>query len=261
MTSIVPVDPVLRERIDAELTRVGEDEGLRILLAVESGSRAWGFPSTDSDYDVRFLYLHPLDWYLSVRERPDTVSRPIIEGLDLSGWDIRKALRLLGGSNMALFEWVASPVVYGMDQLFVERLRALMIAFFQPRAALNHYMGMTRKYWSAMIDAGEVRLKHYCYTLRTSLACRWIVERRTPPPMDLAALRVLLGEDALQHRIDTLIEQKRVADESAVVPRDPVLHTAIGSMVDDAAARGASLDAGGSDPAHLDSFFRSLLSE
>lgn len=260
MQTIAPIDPATREKIDAELDQLVNEQNLTLLLAVESGSRAWGFPSTDSDYDVRFLYLRPLDWYLSVAERADTITKPIVEGMDLSGWDIRKALRLLAGSNMALFEWASSPVVYAADPEFMNGLRGLMEECFQPRSALNHYMGMTRKYWTAMIDAGEVRLKHYCYTLRTGLSCRWIIERGTPPPMDLASLRVLLDDQPeVQSRIDALIEQKAAADELTVVPRDPLLHPLITSMVESAAARGSELSGGGGDGQQLDIFFRSLL--
>ena len=95
-----------RAEIIAGLSKVAEEEGVRVLYACESGSRAWGFPSSDSDYDVRFIYAHPVEWYLSIRNRRDVIERPVVNDIDLSGWDIKKALVLLRKSNPPLLEWL-----------------------------------------------------------------------------------------------------------------------------------------------------------
>lgn len=79
---------------------------MRFLIAVESGSRAWGFPSPDSDYDIRFIHIHPRDWYLSLQPGRDVIERPIIDNIDLNGWDLRKALGLLLKSNAVVSEWL-----------------------------------------------------------------------------------------------------------------------------------------------------------
>ena len=89
-------------RIVNRLEEIERSESVRILLAVESGSRAWGFPSPDSDYDVRFLYARPRDWYLSIDARRDVIECPIEDVLDINGWDIRKALHLLLKANPVL---------------------------------------------------------------------------------------------------------------------------------------------------------------
>ena len=117
----------VRARIGAELEDIEQREGVRIFYACESGSRAWGFPSTDSDYDVRFLYARPSDWYLSinVETKRDVIERPIVDVWDVNGWDIRKALQLLKKSNPPLLEWLHSPVVYRETGDFAARLRTL----------------------------------------------------------------------------------------------------------------------------------------
>ena len=102
------MDAIIQEK----LNQLEAEYGVQILLAVESGSRAWGFASPDSDYDVRFIFWHPKDWYLSVFEQRDVIELPVDAVLDISGWDIRKALRLLWKSNAALIEWLNSPIVY-----------------------------------------------------------------------------------------------------------------------------------------------------
>ncbi len=89
----------MERTIKAGLAEIEAQENVRIVYACESGSRAWGFPSSDSDYDVRFIYLHPLEWYLSIEKRRDVIERPITGVLDVNGWDLRKALQLFRKSN------------------------------------------------------------------------------------------------------------------------------------------------------------------
>lgn len=112
-----PIDPAIRERIIAEINVIERANDVRVLYACESGSRGWGFASPDSDYDVRFLYVHPLDWYLRVEPQRDVIEKPISDELDVSGWELRKALQLLHRSNPTLLEWLNSPVVYREDAL------------------------------------------------------------------------------------------------------------------------------------------------
>jgi uncharacterized protein len=118
------------QRVRDALAQVETERNVRVLFACESGSRAWGFASRDSDYDVRFLYVHRRDWYLSVEDRRDVIERPIADDLDVSGWELRKALRLLRKSNPPLFEWLKSPVVYRRDPAFAGELGALAAEFY-----------------------------------------------------------------------------------------------------------------------------------
>jgi predicted nucleotidyltransferase len=159
-------------------------QNVRILYACESGSRAWGFPSPDSDYDVRFIYVHPPAWYLGLDEGPDTLNFPVDDELDLAGWELRKTLRLLRGSNAALFEWLQSPIVYHEAQGFRSQLAPLLPLAFNLKAGLHHYLGQLRRGVEEDLVGEEVRLKRLFYALRSALAARWIRARHTLPPME-----------------------------------------------------------------------------
>jgi len=205
-------------RITAALAALEAQHGIRILYACESGSRAWGFPSPDSDYDVRFIYVHPLNWYLSLDEGPDTLNFPVDDELDLAGWELRKTLRLLRGSNAALFEWLQSPIVYHEAPEFRAQLAPLLPQAFNLKAGLHHYLGQLRRGVEEELVGEEVRLKRLFYALRSALAARWIRERHALPPMEFAPLRTLLPAD-LQGVVDALLAQKAYAKEKAMVAR------------------------------------------
>lgn len=172
----------------AALAELERERGIRVLFAAESGSRAWGFASPDSDYDVRFVYAHPRHWYLRVFEARDVIERMLPNDLDVSGWDLRKALRLFAGCNLALNEWLLSPIVYREDAVFATALRSLMPAYFQPAAALFHYLGTARTTYAEHLGGDAVRLKKVFYFLRPILACRWIEHARSQPPTEFGKL-------------------------------------------------------------------------
>jgi predicted nucleotidyltransferase len=209
-------------RITVALAALEAEHGIRILYACESGSRAWGFPSPDSDYDVRFIYVQPLDWYLGLDEGPDTLNFPVDAELDLAGWELRKTLRLLRGSNAALFEWLQSPIVYHEAPGFRVQLAPLLPQAFNLKAGLHHYLGQLRRGVEEDLIGEEVRLKRLFYALRSALAARWIRERHTLPPMEFAPLRALLPIE-LQDVVDGLLVQKAFSNEKTVVARPAVL--------------------------------------
>ena len=125
MTVVDPIPSAVRQEIESRLDTVEAGDGVRLLMAVESGSRAWGFPSPDSDFDVRFLYVRPRDWYLSLVPGRDVIEQPIVDEIDLNGWDVRKALGLLLKSNAVVSEWMESPIRYRPNDPFVTKLAAL----------------------------------------------------------------------------------------------------------------------------------------
>ncbi|MCA8830620.1 nucleotidyltransferase domain-containing protein [Hymenobacter pini] len=209
----------MHARIQTALTQLQVTHGIRILYACESGSRAWGFPSPDSDFDVRFIYSHPADWYLTLDEGPDTLNFPVDDELDLAGWELRKALRLLRGSNAALLEWLQSPVVYGEAAGFRAALQPLLPACWNPRAGLHHYLGQLRRGVEEELTGEQVRLKRLFYALRSALAARWIQQRPTEvPPMEFSQLRELLPP-MLDGIVNELLAQKATANEKTNVPR------------------------------------------
>ena len=219
------VDSAMRARVCAQLRAIEQRYNVRVLYACESGSRGWGFASPDSDYDVRFLYVHRPEWYLRVESQRDVIELPIDDELDVCGWEWRKALGLLKGANPTLIEWLDSPVVYQEDETVVAELRALIPAWFSPLRARWHYYSMARKNFHEYLQGETVRLKKYFYVLRPLLAARWVEAGKGVPPMRFAEL--LAGSELcapLRAEIDALLEIKQRADEAEYGPKRPLLH-------------------------------------
>jgi uncharacterized protein len=217
--------------IGTKLSMLQKELGIGILYACESGSRAWGFPSPDSDYDVRFIYVHQKEYYLSVDEQRDVIELPINDLLDINGWELRKALRLFKKSNGPLYEWLQSPIVYSENAEFVDDLKNLMPHYFSPRATMRHYLSMAKTVFESDLAGGEVRLKKYFYALRPILACRWIADRREVPPMEFGKLRVLLAND-LNKIVDGLLKQKAVVAEKYIIKPIEQLHSFIKNEIE-----------------------------
>ena len=220
------IDEAIVEEVRRRLDQVEASEGVRILLAVESGSRAWGFPSRDSDYDVRFVYIHPPEWYLSVDTefRRDVIERPLLDEIDLSGWEIRKALLLFAKSNPPLLEWLASPLVYRDTQTLAPRLRDLLPTYYAPNASLYHYLHMAQGNSREYLQGDVVWLKKYFYVLRPLLAIRWIEQGRGPVPMLFTDVLAAIAEyPALVAAIEALRGRKMAAEELDRGPAIPVI--------------------------------------
>lgn len=209
----------MRDRIVGSLKMVEREYGVRVLFAVESGSRAWGFASPNSDWDVRFIYAHPQDWYLSVHERRDVIERMLPDDIDLSGWDLRKAMRLFYKSNPPLLEWLDSPHVYmeqGCLRLLMQEARDAM---FKPEAGVYHYLAMARRNWKEYLQDYEVRLKKYLYVLRPLLACSYIEREGRMAPMKFADLLATEKiSPIVRDAIDGLLERKMNGPELGTGP-------------------------------------------
>ena len=249
-------------RIQTALRQLEATHGICILYACESGSRAWGFPSPDSDFDVRFIYCHPADWYLALDEGPDTLNFPVDDELDLAGWELRKALRLLRGSNASLFEWLQSPIVYYEALDFRARLAPLFSATFNLKAGLHHYLGQLRRGVEEDLISSDVRLKRLFYALRSALAARWIRERHTVPPMEFAALRQLLPAP-LETTVSALLAAKASANEKTTVPRPAALSEFLQQewAAGQAAREVLPVTRGAMAAGELDALFREMLAE
>jgi len=227
----------IRAEIERRLERVEHERGVRILFACESGSRAWGFPSVNSDYDVRFLYASTPDCYLSVFAQRDVIEEPIVDEIDLSGWDLRKTLRLLYRSNPALLEWLSCPIVYRTDELALAPLLKLSEVAFSPLAAYHHYLAMARQHVHRMGKDEEVKLKHYLYTLRPLLACQWILSFQSQPPMLFGELlEQLLPPGSLLDCIEHLVALKSGERETRKVPHVAELDDFISSTYESLAS-------------------------
>lgn len=185
------VSPERRAQIGRKLERIAREEGVRILLAVESGSRAWGFHSPDSDYDVRFLYARPVNDYLALQPSRDVIERPIdADDLDVGGWDVAKALKLVSRGNAVVSEWLSSPIIYAEDPAFRPLFEPLARDWQRLHGDVAHYYGLARRQWGSFIEGRtEVRLKKYFYVIRPAVTLRWLREGHTgTPPMNLPRL-------------------------------------------------------------------------
>ncbi len=212
-----PVSDEMRSRILDELKVIEEKYEVVVLYACESGSRGWGFASTDSDYDVRFIYVHKASWYLTVEPGRDVIERPLDDELDISGWELRKTLGLLKRANPTLLEWLDSPIIYREDKLFMSELRTLANVFFSSIRARYHYLSMAKKNFRGYLQGDTVRLKKYLYVLRPLLAVKWIEERASVPPMPFSLLLDILNPkeyEELLAEIDYLLKVKRANTES-----------------------------------------------
>lgn len=249
-----PVEPSMREQILVCLSRIEAEHDVKVLFACESGSRGWGFASPDSDYDVRFIYVNRLAWYLQVEPGRDVIEQPISGDLDVNGWDLRKALQLLRESNPTLQEWLRSPIVYRENAAAMAQLRSLAEEGFSPVRGYHHYVSMAKKNFREHLRGEEVRYKKYLYVLRPLLAARWIRDGRGVPPMRFAALaQATLHDTVLLAEINRLLEVKMRAGEAATSPRWPGLHDFIVQELDAAAAHSVA-DSVRADRAPLDAY-------
>lgn len=209
---------VMKTRILEKLNEIERDKNIEILFAVESGSRAWGFASPDSDYDIRFVYKHKTDWYLNLWEQKDTIQFMTEDELDGSGWDIKKALKLLSKSNASLLGWLFSPIVYRSSRTFLEEMKKVATNNFNPVAGFFHYHSMNKNF-EETLGSSEMTLKSYFYAIRTALCANWIYKKETVPPVNFRELYRLL-DDKFCSLLDELILLKSKHIEKSDEPID-----------------------------------------
>ncbi len=225
----------IRNDILDRLRHAETEHSVRVLLAVESGSRAWGFASPNSDYDARFIYVHPRDWYLSVglEEQRDVIEYPIVDAIDINGWDLRKALRLFWKSNPAFIEWIQSPIVYWEDGPFAALAREAMAAIYSCQKGIYHYRSMAKTNYRGYLRAERVPLKKYFYVLRPLLAVRWLERFQQTAPIEFEKLLAVGPQDAtLLADIQTLLAKKRAAPEMGLEPQIASIHAFIESELE-----------------------------
>jgi predicted nucleotidyltransferase len=222
-----------KSQIQNLLDELEQEEQIRLLFVCESGSRAWGFESKDSDYDVRFVYARPKEWYLAIDEGRDVIERPIDNDIDLSGWDIKKALKLLRKSNPPLLEWLQSPIIYREHSQIAGWLREEVPLSYSPTSCMYHYLHMAQGNFREYLRKDEVRVKKYFYVLRPVLACLWIERDKGPVPMEFETLlKELVSEGPLYQEISTLLERKKDGEELDRGPVIPLINEFLGSEIE-----------------------------
>ena len=214
----------MREKIISHLINLESEENIIIFYACESGSRAWGFPSADSDYDVRFLYLHPTSWYLSIEEKRDVIERTLNDDLDINGWDLKKALALFRKSNPPLLEWLDSPIIYQEKFTIASQMRELAKIYYLPTACIYHYLHMAQGNFREYLKGERVWIKKYFYVLRPILAIKWIEQGYGVAPTAFGTLvEQVLPNGVLKDEINKLIEQKSKGAELDYGDRIPAI--------------------------------------
>jgi hypothetical protein len=248
----------VRANIDRRLGAIERDFGVEIFYACESGSRAWDFASPDSDYDARFLYRHPRDWYLSLSEQRDVIETPIEGVYDVNGWDLRKALRLALKGNPVLFEWLSSPIRY-LERPLAAGFRDIAFSVFDPVKAYRHYLSMARGQRRTYLMGEMVRQKKYFYAVRPLLACQYLLAERKVVPMRFFDLVDAVTPPAeVRETLIELLRAKRRASEAAEAQRLPVLDRWIEQSLEAFEAR-APQSVAPADRAPLEQFFRSAI--
>ena len=225
------VEKEVKVEILKRLRNTEEKEGVRILMAIESGSRAWGFASPNSDYDVRFIYIKDKDWYLAVdlEEKRDVIEYPIVDEIDLNGWDVRKALRLYWKSNPAFVEWIQSPMTYINSGSFREESRKILPSIYSVEKGIYHYRSMAKTNYRGYLRDEMVPLKKYFYVLRPLFAIQWLEKYGSAAPIEFNRVLELVKDNELLDTVHELLEKKKVSEEKMLAPAIPVLNKFIES--------------------------------
>jgi predicted nucleotidyltransferase len=218
----------MEELIKRKLSEIEAKENVKIVHAIESGSRAWGFASPDSDYDVRFIYVRPMEYYLKLEKIRDVIEWQLDNTLDINGWDLQKTLQLLYKSNPTLFEWSHSPIIYKTTPYYQE-LKKEIDSFFSCKSGLYHYLSTAQSNYRQYLKGDYVRLKHYFYVVRPILACKWILDKRTSPPMLFSELMEAELEASMKPIMEDLLKVKMETPEVGEGKRIDVINQYIES--------------------------------
>lgn len=209
----------MQNRIKQKLAELAQQHNIHILYACESGSRAWGFPSPNSDYDVRFIYVHRFEKYLAIDNPASHLTFPIDDELDLHGWDLKKTLQLIRKSNTTPFEWLQSPIIYQQNAPIANQLWQLCADFFNARGNIHHYLGIAKSALQSS-EGQQIGIKKLFYVLRPLLCAKWCLEKQQIAPMAITPLLTLLPDD-LSQQINDIIALKATMTESTPITIDP----------------------------------------
>lgn len=207
LADVVKNKMTVKEIISEKIKDIEQKENIRIIHAVESGSRAWGFASPDSDYDVRFIYVRPKEYYLRLDKTRDVIEWQLDDTLDINGWDLKKALVLLHSSNPTLFEWNQSPIIYKTTPEW-QQIACIINDYFVEKSGLYHYLNTAKRNYNEFLLGETVKYKKYFYVLRPILACKWIIKEGTPPPMLFSELCERYLDDSIRDDVEKLLEIK-----------------------------------------------------
>ncbi len=252
----------MTEKISQYLNEIEFTKEVEILLACETGSRAWGFPSPDSDFDIRIIYKHNKDWYLSLNEKKDSLELMFEKNeIDITGWDLRKSLKLLQKSNAPLLERIQSPIIYKKNDVFLDEINIVAQNQYSRIATMHHYLSMAKKFIEELKVNEEYRLKKFFYTLRSATACKWILEKDDMPPIEFLKMVDSLDiNPKLTGRIKELINLKATKSECYYHNGETELLHFIESCISSAEENRLSLPSSKGNIDELNQFFLKTLS-
>jgi len=261
----------MKEHILQVLRQIELDYDVKILYACESGSRALGLHSEDSDFDVRFIYIPKPDWYLSIDQKRDVLeipkkdklSIPVDPLLDVSGWELTKALRLFRKSNPTLLEWLNSTIIYYQAYSTVGKMIEMTNRIFSPVVCLHHYLHMAKGDFRDATRGDEPKIKKYFNALRSIFAAKWIEKHLSAPPVDLQKLmEEFIEPGELKDVFDGLVNKKRARERFMPEPALEVLNRYFIKEMERLETYLGGLKTKNSDPtSSLDRLFRDTLKE
>jgi predicted nucleotidyltransferase len=249
----------MKTTISNELKKLENEYSIEILYACESGSRAWGFSSIDSDYDVRFIYKHNLNWYLTVNTQKDIIEKPITNLLDIGGWDIKKTLTLLKKSNAVVWEWLQSPIVYENKNNFKDEIWKVSKEYYSLKSACYNYLALGKNILKQIENENKIKLKKYFYILRSILSAKWICEKNQIPPMEFYKLLKIIENKDLLAIISKMLDIKSTVDESYLFERKNVLDNFIDYEFNKCDNIVSSLPSNKTDVKNLNEFYRKII--
>jgi predicted nucleotidyltransferase len=210
--------------IMSALKEIENNNNCKILFACESGSRAWGFPSQDSDFDIRFIFIRPVEAYLGLTETTDTINCFLPNELDLSGWDLKKSLVNFAKSNMPLYEWLGSPIVYSDNYELSYKLKKLISTYINLKKGCYHHSSLAIKKYNEFSQKNHGSIKKLFYVLRSITAALWIIKNETNPFTSLVEnLNFIDLDQTVFDKIKELIQLKETSNESDVISPDPII--------------------------------------
>ena len=215
------IDPDIEKEIQRRLSLVETQYDVQVIYAIESGSRAWGFESQNSEYDVRFIYAHPKNWYLGIdfENKRDVIDDNDVGVIALNGWDARKALKLFYQSNPSIVEWLSSPIVYRNDWIFAPELKECIDLYYSVEKGIFHYRSMAIKHSRGHLEKDLVILKKYFNALRAILSAQWLELYKKPAPIELNKLRALIhNQPEINDEVEKLLLYKQQHDDLCKVP-------------------------------------------
>jgi uncharacterized protein len=224
----------LREHILMVLAQIEKEYDVKILYACESGSRAWGFPSKDSDHDIRFIFIHKMEWYLSIDQRRDVLevpkhdklSIPVDKLLDLNGWELTKALRLFRKSNPPLLEWLHSNIVYYQASDAINKMKEMESQIFSPISGIHHYLKMAKGNYRDYLNPEQVKIKRYFNIFRPLLAAKWIEKHGAFPPIKFnQLLEEIVPTGEIRNILEDFIKLKMAGEVIALNPRTEIINS------------------------------------